>query len=59
MTTEYRWSGFDKNRWDHYYAAGEQIRFYRECPSRTGASIYIGPAPRWVRVIRFVVSLFK
>ena len=28
----FSWCAFDPNHWNHHYAAGQQIRFYRVAP---------------------------
>lgn len=56
MPGEFRWSAFDPNRWDHYYHAGQQVRFYRQQPHRLSGSGFEQPEPRW---IDFVLRLFR
>ena len=31
-TDRFEWTAFDPNRWDHYYHAGHQVRFFRVAP---------------------------
>lgn len=48
MPDEFRWSAFDPNHWDHYYHAGQQVRFYRQLPCRLGGSAIEEPDLRWI-----------
>lgn len=48
MPGEFRWKAWDENRWDHYWHAGVQERFYRVCPRHLGGSGFEEPEPRWI-----------
>jgi len=44
----FSWTAFDPNRWDHYYHAGQQIRFYREMPCQLGGPGIYAPRKKWI-----------
>ncbi len=54
----FEWSAFDPNRWDHYYAAGQQVRFYRQAPCHLSGSGFFIPEATWVtRIFRFLAAV--
>lgn len=55
----FQWSAFDPQRWDHYYHAGQQVRFYRQQPAHLIGGGFQEAEPRWIdRVIRFFNPFF-
>lgn len=44
----YQWTAFDPARWDHYYHAGQQVRFYRQQPPHLANAEFEIIEPRWV-----------
>lgn len=48
MQNSFSWSAFDESRWDHFYHAGQQIRFYRQQPPHLAAIAFEKTQPAWV-----------
>lgn len=54
-TGKYEWSAFDRNRCDHFYHNGQQIRFYR---TRPWPQDYEAFEPRWwERILNWLIGV--
>jgi hypothetical protein len=58
----FSWSAFSPLRWDHYYANGQQIRFYRLSPELISGCAFWGHVPirkRRPKLFDRIVNLFR